>query len=81
MDDFFLASSLSGVIKTLMKILVLAGGVAFVIAMGERALGFKLRDVLNAVEKRAKDGDVWPAVVLLCMGMLTVAYIIASLGQ
>lgn len=72
MDSFTLASFL----HLFMRVCLVGGLVFFMIAAGERALGFDIRKIIDAIETRAQGGDVWPATALLIVSILAFAFVI-----
>jgi hypothetical protein len=58
------------------RILIVGGLVAFVLAVGERAVGLDIRGAIDAIEKRAQEGEVWPITSLLLVSILALAYIL-----
>ncbi len=68
--------TLSTFLHLALRILLVAGLAAFVIAIGERAIGFNIRGAVDAIEKRAEEGEVWPVTALLLAGILALAYIL-----
>ncbi len=72
MDTFTLSSFL----HLAVRIVLVASVAAFVVAVGERAIGLNIRGAVDAIEKRAGEGDVWPVTALLLAGILALAYIL-----
>ncbi len=72
MDSF----TLSTFLHLALRILLVAGLAAFVVAVGERAIGFDIRGAVDAIEKRAREGEVWPVTCLLVASILALAYIL-----
>jgi len=72
MDSFTLSSFL----HLALRVLLVAGLAAFVIAVGERAIGLNIRGAVDAIEKRAQEGDVWPITAVLLVSILALAYIL-----
>ena len=71
--DSFTASSF---LHLALRILLVGSLAAFVIGVGERAIGFDIRGAVDAIEKRAAEGEVWPVTCLLLAGILAMAYIL-----
>jgi hypothetical protein len=72
MDSFTISSFL----HLAARVLLVAGLVGFVILIGERAVGLDIRGAVDAIEKRAQDGEVWPVTSLLLVSILSLAYIL-----
>jgi hypothetical protein len=72
MDSFTLSSFL----HLALRVVLVAGLATFVIAVGERAIGLNIRGAVDAIEKRAQEGDVWPITALLLASILALAYIL-----
>jgi len=72
MDSF----TVSTFLHVALRILLVAGLAGFVIALGERAIGLDIRGAVDAIEKRAGEGDVWPITALLGISILALAYIL-----
>lgn len=72
MDSFTIASF--G--HLFMRVCLVGGLVFFMLAVGERAVGLNIKNVVNAIEKRATDGDVWPATALLIASILMLGYVL-----
>lgn len=70
MDNFTIVSFL----HLFMKVCLTCGLIGFVIIMGERALGFDVRKLIDDIEKESEKGNVWPGTALLLGGMLSLAY-------
>lgn len=72
MDSFTISTFLHLALR-----IALVGGLAvFVIAVGERAVGLDIKKAVNAIEKQAQDGNVWPVTALLLVSILALAYIL-----
>jgi hypothetical protein len=67
------------VLYVVFALVVVAATVALIAALGERALGFSLREFIDNVEKVADQGNVWPGVVLI-LGVFALLGIILWLG-
>jgi hypothetical protein len=72
MDSFTISSFL----HLAARVLLVAGLAGFVILIGERAVGLDIGGAVDAIEKRAQDGEVWPVTSLLLVSILSLAYIL-----
>jgi hypothetical protein len=72
MDSFTISSFL----HLAARVALVAGLVAFIIYLGERAVGLDIRAAVDAIEKRAGEGEVWPVTTLLLVSILSLAYIL-----
>jgi hypothetical protein len=72
MDSFAISSFL----HLALRVLLVGGLAAFVIFVGERAIGLDIRGAVDAIEKRAQDGEVWPITSLLLVSVMALAYIL-----
>jgi hypothetical protein len=72
MDSFTISSFL----HLAFRILFVGGLAAFVIFVGEKAVGLDITSAVDAIEKRAQDGEVWPITSLLMVSVLSLAYIL-----
>lgn len=72
MDDFTVASFL----HRLVGVLLMGGLVTFVVFLGERALGFNLRAMVDEIEKSARHGNPWPVTALLCVSIYVIGQLL-----
>ena len=72
MDSF----TLSTYLHLAARIAIVGGLAGFVIVLGEKAVGLDIRSAVDAIEKRAAEGDVWPITALLLASILSLAYIL-----
>jgi hypothetical protein len=49
------------------SLFVISAAAAFIVALGEKALGIDLRRFNDNLEKQADAGNVWPGVVAFCI--------------
>lgn len=70
MEDFGLAVLFRYYVHTL----TILGAAGLVICLGEKAFGFNIRGAIDAIEKRAQDGDVWPVTAVIVVGISALAY-------
>jgi hypothetical protein len=72
MDSF----TLSTFLHLAARVLLVGGLAAFIIVVGEKAIGLDIRAAIDAIEKRAQEGEVWPITSLLLVSVLALAYIL-----
>jgi hypothetical protein len=72
MDSFTVSSFL----HLALRILLVGGLAGFLILLGEKAVGLDIKGAVDAIEKRAHDGEVWPVTSLLLVSILALAYVL-----